>query len=145
MIWGFRWPWKNACIRKILSMLRKGWMSRGENMMFRRIDQVSFCYGKISPQNKDQSFPLLWKPCDHCIGKGFPPFILVRPGLVCPHGESGIQQQYTLVGPFVRFPCLGAGIPRSVSISLNMLTNEGGGLIPSGTEKQRPWAWPDPW
>ena len=35
--------------------------------------------------------------------------------------------------------------PRSFSSSLKMLTREGGALVPTRTEKDRPCAWLGPW
>ena len=46
---------------------------------------------------------------------------------------------------FSRLPVPGTGISRSVLSSLNMLNSDGGGCTLSGTEKQRPCAWPGPW
>ena len=45
----------------------------------------------------------------------------------------------------VRSPSCGIGVPRSLCISLNMLSSDGGKGIPLFTEKQRPLACPAPW
>ena len=41
----------------------------------------------------------------------------------------------------VKLPELGIGMPISLCSSLNIFINEGGGFIPSGTEKLKPIAW----
>lgn len=42
----------------------------------------------------------------------------------------------------VKFPVVGASVPISALISLNIFTSEGGNCTPSLTEKQSPCAWP---
>lgn len=52
---------------------------------------------------------------------------------------------FTCMAHLSKLPWDGMEQPRSFLSSLNILTRLDGTLIPSGTEKARPMAWPGPW
>lgn len=74
-----------------------------------------------------------------------------QPTSLCDAGEFACTVSIALsknthcCARFVRLPDCGIGNQRSLCISLKMFTRDGGGLMPSGTEKLNPCACPAPW
>ena len=56
--------------------------------------------------------------------------------------EERIRSNTPCCAQRVRFPDVGIGLPKSISISLNIFTKDGGKGTPSLTEKLKPCAWP---
>ena len=101
------------------------------------VDKRALFLGIGAPQHKDEMLLTLVQFPDHSIGEPFPTAASVRSGLMSPHGQNRVDQQNTLIGPALQSE-EGNGLPRSLSISRNMLTSEGGNGTPSSTEKHSP-------
>lgn len=54
------------------------------------------------------------------VGELLPSFALVAGSLVCPHGERGVEQQHSLVGPARQIACRGDWC---VQVELYLLEN----------------------
>ena len=74
-------------------------MDGGEHVVTTFVDELRFGYGIAAPQEEDDAAAPFGKGSDGGVGKGFPSMPLVRSSLVGAHGEGGVEQQHTLIGP----------------------------------------------
>ena len=105
------------------------------------VDQVSFLFGEITPQDEDHRGCARAEGADGGIGEGLPAFALVRIGLVGAHRQDGIEQQDALRGPGNQVAVVGDAKTDVACSSLKILSSEGGGGTPGRTENARPCAW----
>ncbi len=74
-------------------------MCRRKHQMFAGIDKRRLCPGIAPPQHKDEIFALGTQLADNGIGKGLPPPVAMRTGLVGPHGEYRVHGEYSPAAP----------------------------------------------
>lgn len=80
-------------------------MYRLQHEMARSIDERCLAAGISSPQDEDEIVAMGIECLYGGIGKLLPPVALMTCGLVCPHGEGGIQQKHPLLSPSREIAC----------------------------------------
>ncbi len=74
-----------------------------------RVDEGAFPLGVGAPEKKYEVLFLVGEAADDGVGEGFPAFILVGARLVGAHGEGGVEEEDTLVGPAFQIARCGDG------------------------------------
>ena len=74
-------------------------MGRGEDEVARAVHDSPFALGVTAPQDENQAFALGRQAGYDGIGEAFPTAPLVRTRLMGPHGQRGVEQEHTLLGP----------------------------------------------
>src|ERR1700712_3427518 len=85
-------------------------MHAAQYQMTLAVDQLPLLLGMTSPQKEHQAFALAIQSTDSGIGETFPALALMRSGLPRFHGEHGVEQEHSAVGPWRQAPMIG---PRS--------------------------------
>ena len=75
--------------------------------MFCRVDKRALADGVASPQDEDKSGAVGREPADYFVGKFLPSSSLVRTGATGFHGEGGVEQEHTLIGPAGKIAVVG--------------------------------------
>lgn len=92
-------------------------MGRLEYQMLLAVNHLSFALGIAAPEQKHQMFSLFGQPPDGGIGELFPSPVLVRTGLMGPHRQRGVEQQYALFGPAAQAAAFRNG-PAQIALDL---------------------------
>ena len=74
-------------------------MGSGENVVARRVDDLSFLLGVASPEEKDDSFAARRELGDDAVREAFPTLARVRGWGAWGHCQNGIQEEHSLLGP----------------------------------------------
>lgn len=82
------------------------------------VDQLGFADGIASPEEEHDTLTILRESLDGRIGELLPPLVLMRAGLVRPHGEGGVEQQHPLVGPTAEVARGGGDVDGEVGVDL---------------------------
>ena len=70
-----------------------------EDIVAGAVDVLCLADGETAPKHENDAVASLGKSLDGGIGEQFPASVLVRPCLMGTHGECGVEQEDTLVGP----------------------------------------------
>lgn len=68
------------------------------------IDQMGLVLGKSAPKQEYDPIMMIGDRLDDGIREALPSLPLVRPGNPCPNREGGVQQQHTLLRPWLKVP-----------------------------------------
>ena len=74
-------------------------MCSSQNMMSSSVNSFGLQLSTFAPQQEDNIASLVVQGTDGCICELLPSFLCMGVGLVCPHRETYIEQQNTLLGP----------------------------------------------
>ena len=120
-------------------------MGGSEHKVFGFINKRAFFLRIGAPQHEHKMLALVREGAYYRIGELFPAFMLMASGCALTDGKGRIQEQHALARHSSKLPEAGGSTPKSFLSSLKMFWREGGGVTPSGTEKESPCAWPRPW